>query len=170
MVEKKEKSKELKLACFSLAGQSYAIDITNIRQIIRPSKIRPLIQSPRFVEGVINLRGAVIPIIDLRKRFEISINPDKEPRIIIVTVEKQVVGMVVDEVSEVITISQDQVQPPPRLSGIPTQFLYGACQWNNEILIILDLSELLTSEEKVSLSEIKKTIRKEQVNNDSSMS
>lgn len=164
MSEVKEKTKEIKLACFTLAEQSYAIDIMKIRQIIRPTKIRPLPEAPNFVEGVINLRGAVIPIIDLRKRFGIETKADKEPRVIIVSIERQVVGIVVDEVSEVISISADQIQPPPRLSGIPSRFLAGACPVGTnkeDILLILKLDEILTSEEKVSLAELKKPVGKE---------
>ncbi len=146
---------EVKLACFTLAGQSYAIDIMKIHQIIRPTKIRPLPQSPDFVEGVINLRGAVVPIIDLRKRFGVEINPEQEPRVIIVSVDRQVVGIVVDDVSEVISVSPQQIQPPPRLSGIPSKFLKGACQYGDDILLVLNLDELLTSEEKISLAELK---------------
>jgi purine-binding chemotaxis protein CheW len=159
MSEIKGKPKEIRLACFTLADQSYAIDIMKIRQIIRPTKIRPLPEAPMFVEGVINLRGAVIPIIDLRKRFGLEIKPDKEPRVIIVSVDKQVVGIVVDDVSEVISVSSDQIQPPPRLSGIPSRFLSGACPagaGKDDILLILRMDEILTSEEKVSLKEMKK--------------
>ena len=155
-----EKSGEVKLACFFLAGQSYAIDIMKIHQIIRPTKIRPLPQSPDFVEGVINLRGAVVPIIDLRKRFEVEINLEQEPRVIIVSVDKQVVGIVVDDVTDVITVTRQQIQPPPRLSGIPAQFLKGACQHGDDILLILNLDELLTSEEKISLAELKSNAKK----------
>ena len=155
MTEIKEKPKLIQLACFMLEGQNYAVDIMKIRQIIRPTKIRPLPQAPEFLEGVINLRGAVIPVMDLRKRFDMKINPDHEPRVIIVSVERQVVGVVVDEVSEVISVSPDQIQPPPRLAGIPSKFLVGACQWSDSILLILNLDELLTSAEKVSLAEIK---------------
>ncbi len=161
MGEVKGKSKEIRLACFTLNEQSYAIDIMKIRQIIRPTKIRPLPEAPNFVEGVISLRGAVIPIIDLRKRFGIEIKPDKEPRVIIVSVERQVVGIVVDEVSEVINVSAEQIQPPPRLSGIPSRFLSGACQWKDDILLILKLDQILTSEEKLSLAELKKPTGKE---------
>jgi purine-binding chemotaxis protein CheW len=161
MVDAKEKPKNLQLACFALEGQNYAVDIMKIRQIIRPTKIRPLPQAPEFLEGVISLRGAVIPVMDLRKRFGMKIDPAREPRVIIVSVERQVVGVVVDEVSEVIPISEEQVQPPPKLSGIPSKFLTGACQYNDDILLILNLDELLTSAEKVSLAEIKGRTGKE---------
>jgi len=161
MADPKEKPKELRLACFSLEGQNYAVDIMKIRQIIRPAKIRPLPQAPDFLEGVINLRGAVIPVMDLRKRFKMKTDTTREPRIIIVSVERQVVGVVVDDVSEVISISQEQVQPPPKLSGIPGKFLAGACQWKDGILLILNLDELLTSAEKESLAEIKGRTGKE---------
>ncbi len=161
MGESKKKPKELRLACFTLAGQSYAIDIMKIRQIIRPTKIRPLPEAPPFVEGVINLRGVVIPVMDLRKRFALEIKPDLEPRVIIVSVERQVVGITVDEVSEVISIAGEQIQPPPRLSGIPSRFLAGACQYRDDILLILKLDEILTSEEKVRLAEMKKPVGKE---------
>jgi purine-binding chemotaxis protein CheW len=161
MADPRQKTNELRLACFSLEGQNYAVDIMKIRQIIRPAKIRPLPQAPDFIEGVINLRGAVIPVMDLRKRFKMKTDTTREPRIIIVSVERHVMGVVVDDVSEVISVSQEQVQPAPQLSGIPGRFLAGACQWKDDILLLLNLDELLTSEEKESLAEIKGRIRKE---------
>jgi purine-binding chemotaxis protein CheW len=161
MAETRQKPKEMKLACFSLEQQNYAVDIMKIRQIIRPAKIRPLPQAPDFLEGVISLRGAVIPVMDLRKRFGMKIDQTREARIIIVSAGRQVVGVIVDDVSEVITVSPDQIQPPPRLSGIPSKFLSGACQWRNDILLVLNLDELLTGAEKISLAEIKGKKRKE---------
>jgi len=159
-MDEKQKPKEMKLACFTLEQQNYAVDIMQIRQIIRPAKIRPLPQAPDFLEGVISLRGAVIPVMDLRKRFGMKIDQTREARIIIVSVERQVVGVIVDDVSEVISVSPEQIQPPPRLSGIPSKFLSGACQWRNDILLILNLDELLTGAEKISLAEIKGKAKK----------
>jgi len=149
---------ELKVACFKVQGQPYAVDIMKIKQIIRPQKITPLPRSPAFLEGVIQLRGVVIPVIDLRKRFALGPAADKiERKVIIVGVERYIVGLIVDEVTEVITLPRGEIQPPPRvIKGIHSDYLLGVCRYKDEILLILNLDEILSSEEKDSLLEMKR--------------
>jgi len=149
---------ELKVACFKVEGQPYAVDIMKIKQIIRPLKITPLPRAPAFLEGVIQLRGVVIPVIDMRKRFDLGPAPPKlERKVIIAGVERYIVGLIVDEVTEVITLPKAEIQPPPRVvKGIHSDYLLGVCRYQDEILLILNLDEILSSEEKDSLLEIKR--------------
>ncbi len=159
MIDPGAKAQELKLACFRVGEQVFAMDIMQIRQIIRPLKITPIPKAPDFVEGMINLRGMVIPLLDMRKRFDIPIErPEAETRVIIASVDRQVVGMVVDEVTEVITIPQSEVQPQPQMiAGIQSEFLTGVCRYQDQILLIINLNAILSSEEKVKLSDLKNT-------------
>ena len=149
---------ELKVACFKIEGQPYAVDIMKIKQIIRPLKITTLPRAPAFLEGVIQLRGVVIPVIDMRKRFGLApAGPKIERKVIIAGVERYIVGLIVDEVTEVITLQKDEIQPPPRVvKGIHSDYLNGVCRYRDDILLILNLDEILSSEEKDSLLDIKK--------------
>ena len=145
---------EIKLAVFMLGGQPYAIDIMKIKQIIRPLKITRLPQSPDFLEGVINLRGVFIPVIDMRLRFSMGPRDAKqEGKVIIANVDRRIVGVMVDEVTEVIPMPKNQIQPPPRvIRGVESSYLLGVCRYQDEILLILNLDEILTAEEKITLT------------------
>ena len=145
---------EIKLAVFRLDGQPYAIDIMKIKQIIRPLKITRLPKAPAFVEGVINLRGVVIPVMDMRKKFGLPPRPpEADTKVIIASVERRIVGIIVDDVSEVVPVPRAEVQPPPRMiRGVEAEYLMGVCRYQDEILLILNLDEILTAEEKVTLS------------------
>src|SRR5512133_2062133 len=108
---------EIQLACFRLLDDLYAVDIMRIKEIIRPQKLTPLPKAPAFIEGVINLRGTIIPVVDLRKRFEMQ---QKEltvfTRLLIVRIAGQSVGLVVDDVTEVITVPLKDIKPPPAVA------------------------------------------------------
>jgi purine-binding chemotaxis protein CheW len=144
---------EVSLAVFSLDGQPYAIDIMKIKQIIRPLKINKLPGGPNFLEGVINLRGVVIPVIDMRKRFAMDEREsEEEKKVIIASVDRRIVGIIVDEVSEVVPVPRSEVQPPPRvIKGVESNYLMGVCRYKDDILMILNLDEILTAEEKITL-------------------
>jgi purine-binding chemotaxis protein CheW len=145
---------EVKLAVFMLEDQPYAIDIMKIKQIIRPLKITRLPKAPAFVEGVINLRGVVIPVMDMRKRFGLDgRGDDAETKVIIASVDRKIVGIIVDDVTEVVPVPKSEIQPPPRvIRGVEAEYLLGVCRYRDEILLILNLDQILTAEEKVTLS------------------
>ncbi len=146
----------IQVAVFPLQGQPYAIDIMKIKQIIRPLKITRLPESPDFLEGVINLRGLVIPVIDMRKRFSMPPMEDEDgKKVIIASVERKIVGVIVDDVSEVITLKRQEIQPPPRvIRGIESEYLLGVCRYHDDILMILNLDEILSASEKIELKEL----------------
>jgi purine-binding chemotaxis protein CheW len=145
---------EIKLAVFRLADQPYGVDIMKIKQIIRPLKITRLPKAPEFVEGVVNLRGVVIPVIDMRKRFGLAPRPEgADTKVIIASVERRIIGIIVDEVTEVVPVPRSEIQPPPRvIRGVEAEYLLGVCRYQDEILLILNLDDILTAEEKVTLS------------------
>ena len=143
-------------AMFSLGEENYAVDIGVIREIIRPLKITPLPGAPSFIEGVINIRGDVIPVMEMRKRFEVEGEREFPPRMILVKVEDQWVGMIVDSVTEVIRVPVSDIKPPPKvMGGEGARYIDGVCQHADDLVVLLNLDEILSSEEKVSLKTLK---------------
>jgi purine-binding chemotaxis protein CheW len=129
---------------FRLDNEDYAIAITKIQEIILMKPITRIPQVPDYIEGLINLRGSVIPIVNLRKRFGLaSHDVDDETRTIVVNIRDKTVGCVVDAVTKVMRINRDQIQPPP-LSVLSTahQFISGLAQLEDRLLIILDIEKL----------------------------
>ena len=111
---------------------------------------------PNFIEGVVNLRGEVIPVIDMRKRFELPPMTDMENRMIVVRVEGYWVGIAVDTVSEVIRIPKKDIKPPPKVvGGEGALYIQGVCKYEKGLVILLNLDKILTSEEKIRLKELK---------------
>lgn len=144
---------EIQVACFRLGEDLYAADIMRIKEIIRLQKLANLPKSPTFVEGVLNLRGAVIPVIDLRKRFDLPvISHDRDTRLLIVTVGRQVVGLVVDEVTEVISVPVRDIKQPPRVAGgIGAEYLVGVCLAKDSLIMLLNLDRILSDRESDEL-------------------
>jgi len=124
--EKKQVHK-IKLACLRVGDGFFALDIMCIREIIRPLPITPIPKAPPFIEGVIKLRKSVIPVVDLRRRFDLPVTEqDRQQRIIICAVEGRMIGLIVNEVTEVRSYERDEVQPAPIiLQGRPKSFFRG---------------------------------------------
>lgn len=141
--------KEIQVACFRLLDDLYAVDIMRIKEIIRPQKLTYLPKAPTFIEGVINLRGAVIPIVDLRKRFNMPERQDgSATRLLIVRLADQTLGLVVDDVTEVITVQINDIKPPPAVSdGVIADYLLGVCLAGEVLVMLLDIDRLLSSKE-----------------------
>lgn len=144
----------LQLVTFRVASEEFGIDILSVQEIIRTMDITKVPRAPMIVEGVINLRGKVIPIIDLRKKFGLESKPhDSKTRIIVVDLRGMVVGFVVDEVSEVLRIPSSTVEPPPAIvSGIDSEYIDGVGKIEDRLLILLDLDRLLTRDEQQGIS------------------
>jgi purine-binding chemotaxis protein CheW len=144
---------EIQIACFRLGGDLYAADIMRIKEIIRPQKMTALPKSPSFVKGVLNLRGTVIPVIDLRERFDFPVSThNKNTRLLIVTVGRQFLGLEVDEVTEVITIHVKDIKPPPQVvNGVRSEYLVGVCLAKDSLIMLLNLDKILTDRESGEL-------------------
>lgn len=152
----KRQNTMLQLVSFKLQDEEFGVDILSVQEIIRMQPITAVPNAPVFVEGVINLRGRVIPIIDLRKRFGLKHKGhDKATRIVVVMIEQITVGLVVDEVSEVLRLSADTVEPPPPIvAGIESDYIKGVGKLEDRLLILLDINKILSKEEKKDLEPI----------------
>ena len=151
---KKQDAELLQLVTFSIGEEEFGVDILSVQEIIRMMDITKVPRAPDFVEGVINLRGKVIPIIDLRRRFGLTTRDhDKHTRIIVIEINNMIVGFVVDSVSEVLRIPASTVEPPPPVvSGLESEYISGVGKLADRLLILLDLDRLLSREEQDSLS------------------
>lgn len=134
------------IVCFRLADEEYGFDILRAREIITVCPITRLPEVPEFVIGLINLRGHVIPVIDLRKRLGLPVKDvDEQTRIIVVHVENRTVGIVVDAVTEVRRVSADQLEPPHTgEAGTDHDYLIGIIQGNERLIILLRIEEILS--------------------------
>lgn len=147
---------EVQMVAFKLENEEFAVDIHQVREVLKMTQVTPLPQSAHYIEGVINLRGEVIPVVDLRKRFELPVGERSEQtRIIIVEIQDSNVGLIVDSVTEVLRFSSSAIQPPPaRVAGTRTDLIKGVGKVEERLLIILNLERILTTEEIISLEEV----------------
>ena len=148
-IRKKLNGSLLQLVTFSIDEEEFGVNVLKVQEIIRIMEITRVPRSPEFVEGVINLRGRVIPIVDLRRRFGLAaIAHDKDTRIIVIELNSLVVGFIVDAVSEVLRIPADTVEPtPPVAAGVDSEYISGVGKLQDRLLILLDLDKLLTAED-----------------------
>lgn len=146
----------LQLVTFSIGEEEFGVEILKVQEIIRMLEITRVPKAPDFVEGVINLRGKVIPVIDLRLRFGLQAKDhDKKTRIIVIEINHMIVGFVVDSVSEVLRIPAGTIEPPPPvISGLDSEYISGVGKLDDRLLIMLDLNRLLSREEKSALGDV----------------
>ena len=146
----------LQLVTFSISDEEFGVDILKVQEIIRTMEISKVPRAPDFVEGVINLRGKVIPIIDLRRRFGLAHKlHDKNTRIIVIEMTDVIVGFVVDAVSEVLRIPTSTVEPPPPVvAGMDSEYISGVGKLEGSLLILLDLDKLLSSDDMAALGSL----------------
>lgn len=143
-----------KYLTFGLSDEQYGLEILKVREIIGMMDITAVPRTPEFIKGVINLRGKVIPVVDLRLKFGMpSAEATDETCIIVVDVGGVEMGIVVDQVSEVLNIQSEEIEPPPSFGvSVDTDFILGMGKANGKVTILLDISKVLTGEEVVSLS------------------
>lgn len=142
---------------FELAGEIYGIGMDIVQEVIRLSGVSHIPQALDFVEGVINLRGYFIPIVDLKKRFHLgSVEASKSARIMIIEVEEKILGITVDRVLEVVSIPPHSIEPPSPLiqNTLKTDYLIGFSDINDQLVKILDFEKIFSSSELSSLKEL----------------
>jgi purine-binding chemotaxis protein CheW len=144
---------EQQLVIFELAKEFYGVDIAAVEGIIKMQPITAVPHAPSFVEGVTNLRGSVLPVIDLRKRFGLApAETTKDSRIVTVDVGHLKVGMVVDGVSEVLRVGSEAIEPPsPLVVTAASTFIIGVAKVAERLIILLDLTKVLSSQEQAQL-------------------
>lgn len=151
------KKEDTQILVFSLVEEELGLDISCVREVLRAQEIHPLPQAPDFIEGVINLRGHIIAVIDLRKRLNVKEIEDRSRmRIIVCKIKRFIVGLVVNSVSEIIALSEENIGPTPEVVSmqIEADFMSGIARLGERIIVILNLENILTKEEITRLSKI----------------
>lgn len=146
----------LQLVTFKLGTEEFGVDILKVQEINKMMNITKIPNAPAFIEGVINLRGKIIPIVDLRKRLGFREQPyDKSTRIIVVELEGLVLGFIVDSVSEVLRIPENTIEPPPSMvAGIESEYIEGVGKLDDRLLILLELKKVFSSPERKDIESI----------------
>jgi len=146
--EMKLQADVVQFGTFTLGAQSFGVNILEMREIIRPLDITKVPRAPSFMEGVINLRGLVIPIISLRARFGMPLKAfDKETRIINMEIDGVVVGFIVDSIGHVQRFPLDAIEPTPAVAAsVDSEYIEGICRAEDKLFIILDVGKLVSIE------------------------
>ncbi len=139
----------LQYVTFRLADETYGINVMQVQEVLRYTEIAPVPGAPSYVLGIINLRGNVVTVIDTRQRFGLSYaDTTDSTRIVIIEVEKQVVGILVDSVSEVVYLRQSEIETTPNVGNEESaKFIQGVCNKNDQLLILVELNKLMSDEE-----------------------
>ena len=147
---------EKQLVIFELGTEQFGIEIATVEGIVKMQEITKIPYAPSYMEGITNLRGSVLPVIDLKKRFNLEPEAEtRETRIITVNMDSIKMGMIVSSVSEVLTIEDSVIEPPPpMICNINSSFITGVAKIDSHLVILLDLEKILSSDEKESASKI----------------
>ena len=142
----------MQLVTFRVGRERYGLDIMAIQEIIIPEEITTLPNLPDFIEGIVNLRGSIFPIVDMRKRFKTA-DPDPAGRVLITEVEGSPIGLRVDGVDRVIRVDEESMRRPPAvLAGLGARFVRAVCETPRGLILMLDLGKLLDSGEVTALA------------------
>ncbi|MCX7984836.1 MAG: chemotaxis protein CheW [Bacteroidetes bacterium] len=146
-IQQKTSEDILQLVSFKVGDEEFGIDILKVQEINRMMEITKIPDAPPDIEGVVNFRGKVIPVIDLRKRFGLPIKEqNSNTRLIVVELEKKTVGFIVDEVKEVLRIPKSITEPPPPLAvGSNAEYILGVGKLENRLLTLLDLEKVVNN-------------------------
>ena len=152
---------DIQLACFSLGDKLFAVDIMRIREILLPQKLSSLPRASELLDGVINLRGSVIPVMNMRKRFSMPAEEQiKTGKLLIVSLAKQMLALMVDDVMEVITVPARDIKPPILLSSdVGMEYLVGVCLSSERVFMILNVDSLLGSSDLPLSNHISKSTK-----------
>ncbi len=157
-----EQESQIQLVTFQISDELYGIDIMDVKEIVRVQEIRPIPNAPTYVEGLFNLRGEIIPIISLHKRFHLKkaqLGEDDEllSGFIIIDLGDMKLGVIIDKVERVVVIDISEIQPPPQmLKGIGAEYIQGVINRENGYLIILDIRKLFSAKELKKIEEFRR--------------
>lgn len=145
----------LKFITFGLGREKFGIAIDEVKEIIANYEIVPLPRTPDFIEGIISLRGDIIPVVEMRARFDMPPREDdEETRVIVLEMKDFAVGIQVDNVYEVLKLSEDAIEPPPRfMAGLKGDYIDGVAEAKGRLTIILNLDEIFSTTEKIAMIE-----------------
>jgi len=144
---------QVQLVTFRVGGEEFGLDVFQVHEILRYTEPTPMPKAPAFVEGVLDVRGTLVPVVDLRKRFELHEVPyDDDTRIILVDFQGERLGLIVDEVSEVLRVPETSVAPAPSyVRGLAAEFIRGIVRLESRLVVLLDLERILSSQERMQL-------------------
>lgn len=144
---------QVQLVTFRVGGEEFGLDVFSVHEILRYQGVTQVPRAPAFVEGVLDVRGSVVPVVDLRRRFEVKeFAYDDDTRIILVEFGGERLGLVVDSVTEVLRAPENAISPPPAyIRGLAAEFVRGIVRLEGRLVILLDLERILSSEERIAL-------------------
>ncbi|HLM67201.1 MAG TPA: chemotaxis protein CheW [Longimicrobium sp.] len=144
---------QVQLVTFKVGGEEFGLDVFSVHEILSYREVTPVPRAPAFVEGVLDVRGAVVPVVDLRRRFEVAaFGHDDETRIVLVEFGGERLGLVVDSVTEVLRAPETSISAPPAyIRGLAAEFVRGIVRLEARLVILLDLDRILSSEERIAL-------------------
>jgi len=147
---------EKQYVIFKLNREEYGVAISHVQEITEIKSITTVPNTPPFVEGIINLRGKIVPIVSIKKRFDLPQQGEmEEQRIIIINLSEKQVGFIVDDASQVLTLDEDQIENPPELiAGIDRNYIIGIGKVEEKIIVLLDLEKILTEQEQKEIEEM----------------
>ncbi len=150
---KEEGTDSLQIVCFRIGNEEYGIDILQVQEILKVLKVTKLPKSEDYILGVMDLRGKIIPIVDLGKKFGIMASISDALRAIVVNIGGKQVGLAIDSVSHVVKVNSSEIEPPPPVvvKGISGKYIMGIAKVNESLVIILDVNRIFTDEEILSL-------------------
>ncbi len=152
-----DNGEDLQIVAFRLSAEEYALPITKVKDINRFMPLTKIPKSPAFMKGVINLRGEIIPVVDLRERFGLPVSEATDgSRIMVVDFNNRLLGIIVDCVTEVLSIPTTEIDIPPAAAKLNIKQVPGVGKVNNRLLILLDIDEVFSEEEVKSLKDIKR--------------
>jgi purine-binding chemotaxis protein CheW len=139
----------LQYVTFRLDGETYGINVMQIQEVLRYTEIAPVPGAPDYVLGIINLRGNVVTVIDTRRRFGLSeAEVSDQTRIVVLEIEGQVIGVLVDSVAEVVYLRQSEIESAPNVGNEESaRFIQGVCNKNGELIILVEFEKMLSEEE-----------------------
>lgn len=153
MTETLATAEELQLVVFQLAQEEFAVEVGQVQEIIQMQEITRLPRAPRFIKGILNLRGKILPVIDLAERLGVPTSPTDSRRIVITNLEDQQVGMIVDSVTEVLRVGAGTIEPPPpMIAEVSGAYLRGIARLDERLLVLIDLSKVLSTEDVEALA------------------
>lgn len=146
---------ENQFVVFKLENEEYAIDIMKAHEVnrLKEIKITGVPKLPNFIEGIINLRGDVVPIVNLRKKFNLPSKPiDKKTRIVIVKVDKKFIGLLVDSISNVLSFEEVEISPPPEEVKVNCEYILALGKKNKRTVFLLDIDQILGKKDKILIN------------------
>jgi purine-binding chemotaxis protein CheW len=144
---------QAQIVVFRLGDEEFGVDVFSVLEILRHQQVTPVPKAPAFVEGVIDVRGTLIPVVDLRKRFELDQAPlDGQTRIVVTQFGGERLGLVVDAVSEVLRVAESAISDPPEyVRGLAAEYVRGMVRLEDRLVVLLEVDRILSSKERIAL-------------------